>query len=124
MACFAEAHITANSDTLTPAQVVQDWVESAQTSGQEDSYEAKRDQARCSWPQPLELLVDGEVVYVRARDICGKGTGLITKRNLNVDEEVFVRRDASEPWIKCRVTHVTKTIGSYKIGAELLFDYQ
>ncbi|HRX85361.1 MAG TPA: PilZ domain-containing protein [Phycisphaerae bacterium] len=111
------------SDTLSPRQVVQQWLDSAMREGQLDAYEAKRSAARCSWQYPLELLVGDELVYVQCRDICAGGIGLVCKRNLTPDEPVYIRRSENEPWVKCRVAHVTRSIGAFKIGVELTFDF-
>jgi len=111
------------TDKSASRDIVRQWLETAEQGGQLDSYEAKRGEVRCSWPQPLELLVDGEVVYVQARDVSEKGIGLVAKRDLQLDESVQVRRGPSEPWVKCRVAHVTRTIGAFKIGVELSFDF-
>lgn len=112
-----------DSTTLSPQETVRSWLESAEEGGQLDSYEAKRGQVRCSWPQPLEMLIDGELVYVQSRDICEGGIGLVAKRELSLDQKVQVRRGPSEPWVNCRVAHVTRTIGAFKVGVELAFDF-
>jgi hypothetical protein len=109
-------------DTLTPRQVIQNWLDAATCNGQLDNYEAKRQEARCSWQQPLELRIGDEIAYVQCRDICAGGIGLVAKRPLRLDQEVFVRSGEDEPWIKCRVAHVTRTVGAFKVGVELTFD--
>jgi len=111
-------------NTLSPREVVDRWIEDAEGIGEVDTYEAKRQQARCSWQQPMELLVDNEIVYVQCRDICPSGVGLVGKRNLNLDQIVHVRRDESDPWVRCRVAHVTRTIGAFRIGIELAFEFE
>ena len=109
-------------DTMSPRQVVDGWIEDAASQGEFDTYNAKRNQARCSWHQPMELLIDNEIVYVQCRDISNTGVGLVTKRNLNMDQTVHVRRDERDPWIQCRVAHVTRSVGAFRIGTELAFD--
>jgi hypothetical protein len=124
LVCAAQENLAMSQvDNTSPREIVREWLETAEQSGQLDSYEAKRGETRCSWPQPLELLVDGEVVYVQARDVSEGGIGLVAKRDLHLDQHVQVRRGPSEPWVKCRVAHVTRTIGAFKVGVELTFDF-
>lgn len=111
-------------DTLSPRQTVQHWLDSALREGQLDAYEAKRSAARCTWPHPLELRIGEEILYVQCRDICEGGVGLVCKRNLKHDQSVYIRRSDAEPWVKCRVAHVTGSIGSFKVGVELSFDFE
>ena len=113
----------AEGDTLNPRQVVDLWLDSAHAVGQLDTYEAKRRDARCSWRQPMELRIGDEINYVQCRDISAGGIGLTSKCVLERDQEVHIRRGEHEPWIRCHVTHVTRTIGAFKVGVELVFDF-
>ena len=71
----------------------------------------------------MELLVDDELVYVQSSDVGEGGIGLVTKLQLPRNKSVFLRRDESEPWVRCHVVHTTATVGSYKVGVELAFDF-
>jgi len=110
-------------DTASPRQVVQHWLDTAVRDGHIDSYEAKRTAARCSWHQPMELRIGDETTYVQCRDVSPNGVGLVARRNLDLDQQVFIRQGDHEPWVKCRVAHVTRSVGAYKVGVELAFDF-
>jgi len=112
----------AESETVTPRDVVQQWLESAMVEGGVDAYYSKREHARYSWHQRLELMAGGEVFYVQARDIGEAGLGLICRQEFSVGEMVQIRREANEPWVLARVVHATATVGAFRTGFELQFE--
>lgn len=112
-----------NSDTANPRAVVQRWLADAVRTGDLDAYQAKRKSLRASWRQPMELLVDDKLVYVQSSDVGEGGIGLVTKLRLPRKKTVLLRRNDREPWVRCHVIHTTATVGSYKVGMELAFDF-
>ena len=104
-------------------QIVETWLEDARDMGQEEVRPSKRGDRRFLWNQTMELLIDQKVHYVQGRDVCERGVGLVCRVDFPIDGSVHLRRDEQDPWVRCRVAHVTPTIGAYRTGVELLFDF-
>lgn len=102
--------------------VILSWVDEAQSEGKTDAYRSKRALPRHTWDRPLEMLIEDKVEYVYARDINSKGVGLVCKTRLQPQGVVHIRSNDAEPWVRCRVVHVTQTVGAYKVGVELRFE--
>ncbi len=111
------------NDTCDPRPVVQSWLHAAQAEGRVESEPTKRGAFRYLWNQPLELLAGERIHYVHTRDLCDQGIGLVCRPELTEGDTVYVRRNENDPWIRCRVAHVTPTIGAFRTGVELLFDF-
>lgn len=114
----------ADANTADPSTIIQQWLEEARASGEADAYDAKRAQRRYAWYQPLELKVGDRIYYINSRDINEEAVGVTCRHELRVGDIVYLRRDASEPWVRSRVKHVTQTVGSYKAGIQLFFDIE
>ena len=112
----------AESETLTPREIVQQWLRGAMLDGEVDAYYSKREHARYSWQQRLEMMAGGKLLYVQARDISAGGVGLVCRQELRLGELVEIRRDAEEPWVPARVAHATATVGAFRTGFELTFE--
>jgi hypothetical protein len=110
--------------TTTARRIIDAWVSEAREDGKSDVYGSKRKVARYTWDRPLEMLVGEQINYVYARDISSNGLGLVCKFRPRPQEVVHIRSSDAEPWIRCRVAHVTQTVGAYKIGVELRFDVE
>ncbi len=112
-----------NPAVVDARAVVRQWLNEAMQCGSLDAYQAKRRSLRVRWDRPLELQIDGELIYVHARDVSEAGVGLCIRRRLARNQQVLVRRQEGQPWIPCRVVHVTPSVGSLKMGVELEFDF-
>lgn len=113
----------ATTDMDRVRETVQAWITEAQEcDSDQDAYGSRRDNIRTDWYCQMELLVGDQIVYANARNISGTGIGLICKKPLDAYQEIFVRRDENDPWVPCRVRHVTETIGAAKVGVELSFE--
>lgn len=113
----------ATTDMDRVRETVQSWMDAALEGGAEqDTYGSRRDNLRTDWYCQMEVLVGDEIIYANARNISGTGIGLILKKPLDAYQEIFVRRDENDPWVPCRVRHVTETIGAAKVGVELSFE--
>jgi hypothetical protein len=111
------------NDTISPQAVVRQWLESAMNKGEKDTYHSKRRRTRYAWNQPMELMINDKIHYVKSRDIGEGGIGLACRQRLQEGDEVYIRRDERDPWVHGRVTHATETIGAFKTGFELKFEF-
>jgi hypothetical protein len=112
-------------DMARVRETVQSWIDMAVQAGSEqDTYNSRRGNLRTDWYYPLELLVGDKVYYANARDISETGIGLVCRQSLDVETDIFVRRDENDPWVPCRVRHVTETIGASKVGVEVSFELE
>jgi hypothetical protein len=111
------------TDTTDARRIVQSWLNEARCFGEKDSYEAKRGHPRYTWNRTMELQVDRTMVYVRSRDICETGIGLVCRCVFPEGVPVHIRRNEGDPWVPARVAHVTQTLGAYKVGVELRFEF-
>ena len=103
-------------------ETIRKWNEMAQAAQGHSPDEFRRDQPRTDWVVPMELNVDGDVLYVRSRDISSEGLGLTCRAKLAEGKLVQVRQDQSEPWVPARIVHVTQTVGGHKVGVTLKFE--
>jgi hypothetical protein len=111
------------TDTSDARRIVQSWLKEARCFGERDSYEAKRGHPRYTWNRTMELQVEDTMVYVRSRDICETGIGLVCRGVFKEGAAVRIRRNEDDPWVPARVAHVTQTLGAYKVGVELQFEF-
>lgn len=109
-------------DISMARETIRKWNELAQAALDESSEEFRRDPPRTDWVVPMELNVDGDVLYVRSRDISGEGLGLTCRAKLDEGKLVQVRQDQNEPWVPARIVHATQTIGGHKLGVTLKFE--
>lgn len=109
--------------TVDPKAVVAEWIEEAAADGRNDAYDAKRANTRFEWHQPMEMLVDGEMIYINCRDIGMGGIGVTIRRRLDERSNVMIRRDSRDPWIPCKVAHCTQVIGKSIVGLQLDFTF-
>ena len=112
-----------DSGTAQFREVVANWLEEARVFGELDPQGYKRAHPRYAWNRPMELLMDGKTQYVYSRDISESGIGLVCRHRLHEGMHVGIRRDANDPWIPTSVAHCTQTVGAFKIGAELVFEF-
>ena len=110
------------TDVAMARETIRKWNELAEAAQGKSPDEFRRDQPRTDWVVPMELNVEGDVLYVRSRDISAEGLGLICRAKFSEGKLVQVRQDQSEPWVPARVVHVTQTIGGHKVGVTLKFE--
>ncbi|MCP4590462.1 MAG: PilZ domain-containing protein [bacterium] len=109
--------------TADARALVAEWLEAAKACGEADSYPGKRRHVRWVWDQPLQIQTAEGVHYVRSRDVSETGIGLVCRLDLPSRMAVRIRRDESEPWVRARVTHSTQTVGAFKTGVDLTFEF-
>ncbi len=111
------------TQSIDPKVVVAEWIEEAALGGSGDVYDAKRANMRYNWYQQMEMLVDGETVYIQCRDIGTGGIGVSVRKRLEEHSDVKIRRDSRDPWIPCKVAHCTQAISKSIIGLQLDFTF-
>ncbi|HRX84980.1 MAG TPA: PilZ domain-containing protein [Phycisphaerae bacterium] len=101
---------------------VDGWLAEARSFPRAEPEPTKRAEMRYPWNVPMELMDGQHVHYVHCRDISAQGAGVLCRMLLPDNARVYLRRDERDPWVRCRVAHCTPTVGSYRVGIELLFD--
>jgi len=102
---------------------IQEWIRSAQTESDPDTYLGKRLLPRYApWCAPLDLRADGRTINAQGRDICVGGVGFTCKQEFPRGTVIEMRPHGSEVWIPIRVRHSTATVSGYKIGARFVFE--
>ncbi len=107
--------------------VVQTWVNHAAKTGQPDAYNGKRRWTRITWDATLAVSVlsgrhNGEILYVRAKDVSLGGLSFVSRKPLATHTPVEIAADCNPDSTTAVVRHCTPTIGGYIIGVE--FDDQ
>jgi hypothetical protein len=115
-------------DDLTQArETVDAWLDDAlAASGAQPIAEpqpSKRAEVRYPWSVPMELMDGVRTHYIQCRDISRSGVGTLCRTLFEVDGRVYLRRDEHETWVPCRVAHCTATVGNFRVGVELRFDF-
>jgi hypothetical protein len=112
-------------DIKTPdvREIVENWLEEARLFGEPDNHDIKRSCRRYAWHRPMELRAGKRIYYVYSRDISEEGIGLVCRDRLTDATQVELRRDENDPWVPARVAHCTQTVGAYKVGIELTFEF-
>jgi hypothetical protein len=112
------------TDHLTDARsTVEAWLSEALANGRDEPKPSKRAELRHPWNEPMELMDGQHVHYVHCRDISATGAGVLCRAQLSTDARVYLRRDERDAWVRCRVAHCTPTVGSFRVGVELHFDF-
>lgn len=104
-------------------EVVANWLQEAKMFGEVDTRDIKRSRRRYSWRRPMELRAGKRMHYIYSRDISEDGIGVVCRSRLGEATQVELRRDENDPWVPARVAHCTQTVGAYKVGIELAFDF-
>jgi hypothetical protein len=112
-----------DTETAQARETILNWMKEARFFGEKDEDVTKRANPRYTWKRPMELLVDDRIFYVYSRDISEDGIGLTCRRRLGEGAQVRVRRDSNDSWVPARVAHCTDTVGAFKVGVELTFDF-
>lgn len=91
-----------------------------------DVYLGKRGTARYRLPVPFEATLDpsnrSEVFIVTLHNLCEKGIAFQSRRPFSSWENVYIRQFSSRRpnnWIGIRVTHCTRSLRGFIIGAKL-----
>ena len=112
-----------DTETAQARETTLNWMKEARLFGEKDEDVTKRANPRYTWKRPIELLVDDRIFYVYSRDISEDGIGLTCRHRLGEGTYVRVRRDSNDSWVPARVAHCTDTVGAFKVGVELMFDF-
>jgi len=103
------------------------WLQEAEANSGDDSRHepqpSKRADVRFAWNTAMELMDGEHVHYVHCRDISRSGMGILCRTPFEPGDRVYLRRDERESWVPCRVAHCTATVGTYRMGMELHFDF-
>lgn len=110
-------------DILAARETVEEWLAEARSGPRQEPQPTKRTEPRYPWNEPMELMDGEHVHYVHCRDISTRGAAVLCRIALDDAARVYLRRDERDPWIRCRVAHCTPTVGAYRVGVELHFDY-
>lgn len=93
--------------------------------GEADSYSGKRGATRVAEGLLLEVRIAGggtnDTWDVRMHDISDSGLSFWSKRNLHINQSIFVREfspDRPSMWLEATVKHRTKSLTGHLIGAQ------
>ncbi len=111
------------ANTSEVREVVANWLQEAKLFGEPSSHDIKRSRRRYAWHRPMELRAGKRICYVYSRDISEDGIGVVCRNRLGETTRVELRRDENDPWVPARVAHCTQTVGAYKVGIELSFEF-
>ncbi len=100
------------------------WVETASQQGDADHYAGKRQWTRFAEGMRLEVVVDpdrpAEVQGVYMHNVSDGGFAFWSKKEIRERSSLLVREfieDEPQPWLKAKVTHCTRGLRGYLVGA-------